>query len=229
MTADVRPSAHTTGTTPPADDALSWRELARRAALVLLIIVVMAGPAVFVAVRAQEGAANFADDERLGRNRLTAARLDIAPGDRTVPIVGENLAPGDTATGAIEFVNEGTLDLRYSVRAAPVTDADARALAPWVTWQFSWVDAGQPCPRRTSNGRSYGGAQLVDGRFISGNSRTGGDAGDRILGVGGSEVLCLQAVLDIETPNSVQGVTLRTSFVAEAEQLEPNPPSGDGS
>ena len=226
MTTEVLSTPPASGT-PPQDGDTSWTRPVRRIALVALIVLVMAGPAVFVALRAQDGAANFADDERLGRNRLTAARLDIEPGDRTVPIVTRNLAPGDTATGTIEFTNAGTLDLRYSVRVGAASGADARALAPWMTWQFIWIDAGQPCPRAASHGLTLDGAQLVDGRFISGDSRTGGDAGDRILRIGESDVLCMQATLALDAPNSVQGVTLRHACIADAEQLDPSP-NADG-
>ena len=82
--------------------------------IVAVIAVLLVAPVVLIAVRADSGSAAFGDVEQVGRNRLSAATLDIEIGSRTTPITVSDLAPGDLVTGQVEFRNAGTLALRYA-------------------------------------------------------------------------------------------------------------------
>ena len=195
----------------------------RRILLVALAIAVMAGPAVFVAVRSRSGSASFTATERVGRNELTAARLDLVVGSRSVPLIGADLAPGDVRSGSIEFVNGGTTPLRYSVRGAEIDDPAGVSLAPWLRWRLGWADPGADCPAELSEDRvvvELSGDELAAGTFLVGDPRSGDDPGDRTLDVGERDLLCIEVDFDVDAPNDVQAMTLAQPIVAEAEQSE---------
>lgn len=192
---------------------------ARRTLILLVALVVMAGPAVLIGLRAQLGAASFAADERVGRNELSAARVDIAVGSRTVPIVGANLAPGDIRQGSIEFTNVGTVGLRYSVRGDVVTRQRSVDLAQWLQWRVHWSPNDADCTATPGATIALDGVELVRGGAVTGDVAPGADPGDRVLEPGDTDVLCVEVEFDIDAPNSVQSTTLLQPFVAEAEQL----------
>lgn len=190
----------------------------RTALVVIAAFVVMAGPAVIVAVRAQQGSATFSDAEVIGPNRLGAARLDIEVGDRTVPMVGEDLAPGDTRRGSIEFVNEGTIPLRYSMRTLPVEQGTD--LAQWLDWSLWWGGSGTDCTAGAVPPGATGvtGTALASGLAIAGDPASGADPGDRVLAVGATDMLCLEARFSLDAPNDVQGRSITQPFRADAEE-----------
>ena len=188
---------------------------ARRALIVAVLLVVVAGPAVLIAVRAEDGASSFAADEPVGRNELSAARVDIEVGDRTVPIVARNLAPGDVHRGSIEFANAGTVDLRYVVRGGVTSQGPSEDLARWLRWRAHWAAPGAECTHVTA-----AAIVVVDGADVAAGATLSSDgaATDRVLPPGGSDLLCLEVAFDLGAPNAVQATDFVQSFVAEAEQ-----------
>ncbi|MEM1333739.1 MAG: hypothetical protein AAGG08_09800 [Actinomycetota bacterium] len=199
-------------------DTVVMRQL-RSVVVVAVVLVVMAGPAIFIALRAAQGSAEFADDETIGDNLITAARVDIGIGTRTVPLVGANLAPGDVRRGSIELTNDGTVGLRYALRGEEV-GASNRELASWMTWRAQWAGPSAACPSTLgAEATVIDGAVLGAGGPLLGDAATGPDPGDRVLRPGERDLLCLEVSLDLAAPNSVQSGSIVQPIVAEAEQL----------
>jgi hypothetical protein len=60
------------------------------------------------------------------------------------------------------------------------------------------------------------------GRALFGNPTQGAQAGDRSLGAGANEDLCVRASLPIGTGNAFQGATTTVTFLFQAEQTKNN-------
>ena len=58
---------------------------------------------------------------------------------------------------------------------------------------------------------------------IIGNVAQGAQAGDRALGVAGSEVLCFNVSLPIATGNAFQSLSSTATFTFQSEQTANNP------
>jgi hypothetical protein len=203
----------------------------RRTRLVVLAAIsamLFAAPAVVIAWRADRGSASFGDGEQVGRNRISSATVDIEPGSSTVPLRGEKLAPGDVTTGAIEVVNAGSVPVRYSITMTGAPAGEASELARWLTWEFSWADAGASCPSGAGRGTgpvspgvvTIAGTEVVDRAAlpVAGDPAEGLDPGDRELDVDGREVLCVVVSLSLDAPNEVQSSSFSQDFVVSAEQ-----------
>ena len=196
------------------------RDRLRSTVIVLAVIAALSAPAIFVVASARQSSASFGDNEQVGRNDLSAARLDIEVGASSEPIVGFDLAPGDVRRGSLELVNDGTIDLRYALASTRIQDAAPLSLARWLVWTFSWSD-GRACTDIPADGRdaiTVTGSDLAAGRSVAGDPTVGADPGDRVLASGESDLLCLQVSFAIEATNDVQSTTISQEFVARAEQ-----------
>jgi hypothetical protein len=132
------------------------------------------------------------------------------------------MAPGDLVTGEIEFVNAGTVALRYAVTVATVADD---GLGAWLTWRFRAVAGDESCPS-TAQWRSEfaGAAGQIRGvsasrTAVMGDVAPGPDEGDRLLEVGASDRLCAAVVVAIDAPNSVQDANTEVLITGHGEQL----------
>jgi hypothetical protein len=201
----------------------------RRTRLVVLTIVsamVVAAPVAVVAWRADRGSASFGDGEQIGRNRISSATVDIEAGALTVPVRGENLAPGDVTLGVIELVNAGSVPLRYSVAMTGTSDPEAASLARWLTWEFSWAESGASCPSAAARRAGTPVAIRVDGSdlvdrasmAVVGDPTEGLDPGDRELDIDERDLLCVAVTLSLDAPNDVQSMSFSQDVVVNAEQ-----------
>lgn len=225
MSADpaVRPPVGTDRSAAETAAAAPTRRRGRIVATTLVVAAVVGAPTLVLAWRSERGGASFGDSEQVGRNRLAAATLDIEVGDRTTPLIGERVAPGDLLTAAIELVNAGTVPLRYALTVSARGEA---ALGPWLTWSFTPAVAGV-CPS-VAAWRSGGvpdatvvaGDRLLDVAVpVLGDPAPGADPGDRVLAIDAREQLCVAMEVDLSAPNSVQDATAELTVVANAEQL----------
>jgi hypothetical protein len=195
----------------------------RLTVLVVLAALVVAAPTVLIALRADRGSAAFGDEERMGRNRIASATVDIAVGEHSVPITASGIAPGDLTAGAAEFFNAGSVPLVYAVTAR----ASVGELAPYLTWWFSIAEHGSICPTASEWERQPPANRIeLDGRALAGdgalplvgNAASGRDPGDRMLDLGEADLLCVAVALAVDAPNGVQDTTTAIEFVAHAEQ-----------
>lgn len=189
----------------------------RVALLALIVLVIVVSPTAMIVLRATRGSAAFGDAEPVGRNRVAAATLDIAIGERTVPIRADGLAPGDSVAGTIDLVNAGTIPLRYSVSVSGTT---SNGLGAWLTWSFAPApERGCPSAETWATDPPPGALTVEGGRFTAGATVPLLDG--RVLDVGEGELLCLTADFALGAPNAVQATTTELVFAVAAEQLAP--------
>ena len=187
--------------------------------LVALVAVLLAAPVTLIVMRAGSGSAAFGDVEEVGRNRISAATLDIEVGSRTAPISVSNLAPGDLVGGQVEFRNAGTLRLRYGLTAA----ADAAEIADELTWWFLIPDRDS-CPTTTAwRSRPAGAIELAGATVVAGvevlSVSNAGALPARELDVDERDLVCLAVEFALDAPNAAQSTTVRLDLTAAAEQL----------
>jgi len=209
----------------------------RRRLLAALVVtaglLALAGP-VLVLTGAARGRAQSSGDPfgaGLGADgRLSAATLDVEAGQRTAPIAVGALAPGDRATGSIEIVNAGELPLHYALLVSP----QGETVESWLRWDL-WLAPARGCggatPEPSDPGLFRAGA-VLDGTgeiALIGRSDPGFDPGDRVLGVGQRELLCLAVTLPLDAPDAVQGAAVTPRFVAAAEHHLVGASAADGS
>lgn len=142
-------------------------------------------------------------------------KLSATPG--TTAITFANMAPGDKLTAPITVTNTGTAPARYSVLST--TDADFLAAQLDLTVKTGVGSCDNKGFALTGTA-VYRAADLgsVAGTKVIGDSATGAQAGDRTLATEGSEVLCAQILLPLETGASYQRRTTTATFTFNAEQ-----------
>ncbi len=193
----------------------------RAVVAVALAAIVVFGPIAIVAW-SDRGSASFGDQETVGRNRIGAATVDLAIGERTVPLRAVGMAPGDLVTGEIEFVNAGTVALRYAVTVTSVAD---EGLGAWLTWRFRAVAPDESCPSAAQWRGEFAGAAggirsiTASPTAVMGDVAAGPDEGDRVLEVGASDRLCAAVAVAIDAPNSVQDASTEVRITGHGEQL----------
>ncbi|MEZ5410634.1 MAG: hypothetical protein R2761_21585 [Acidimicrobiales bacterium] len=202
------------------------------AALVVAVgLAALAGPVVVLTGAARGRAQPSGDPFGAGLGadgRLSAATLDVEAGQRTAPVTVGALAPGDRATGSIEIVNAGDLPLHYALLLSPT----GQPVESWLRWDL-WLGPARGCgggtPGPTDPDLLLSGAVLDGGGPIAllGRPDPGFDPGDRVLGVGQRELLCLAVFLPLDAPDAVQGQAVTPRFVAAAEHHLPG--AGPGS
>ena len=154
--------------------------------------------------------AYFSDEETSTGNTFKAGTLDLAlTGGTPLPFQvtsSPGMAPGDTVTGTVTVINNGTLELRYAMTTTP---DDGSILDEQLT-----VVITDPTP-----------TQLYSGALSSaviGNPAQGAQAGDRVLTAGASEVLTFTVTLPANSDNTYQGLSCTVNFVFNAEQTANN-------
>lgn len=199
-------------------------------AIAAAVAVVVLGPALVVAIRAERGAASFGDRVDVGMNHVSSAEVSVELGNRTVLVTDPNLAPGDQVVGRFELVNTGTVPVHFSVEAV----ATNSPLASWLTWRFVWSPDDETCPVFDTSRAPAPGELTIDGPVLAaaaaplfGDPAPGVQPGDRSLAIGERDVLCLVAALSIDAPNSVQSRRLDQQFRIHAEQ-DLTTPENDG-
>lgn len=218
MTATSMSSARAVDT--PSADTVDPHRRVKTAVITLILVAAVVTPGILAARAAEQGSASFGDNERVGRNSLSAARLDIEIGAQSVPISSSDLAPGDLLTGSIELVNEGTVPLRYSIVAQATGGIQERLLAQSLEWQFFWSPDDRTCDSGIAEeSTTLSGRAVTDGAAVAGDPATGADPGDRILQPDERDLLCIEMSFALNAPNTVQATRYSQGFTAFGEQL----------
>lgn len=204
----------------------------RTIVIAVVAALAVAGPMLVVGLGADRGAASFGDTERVGRNRLASATVDVAAHPAVAAVRAENIAPGDVVTGVVELSNDGTIALHYSLG---VEGSAAPALDPWLTWWFAVHPVSDGCPltpRTLAALATFGSAaEAVATDWIEVTAADLGRAGTvalvgegaerleaRTLDVGETELLCVVVTLPLGVPNTAQDASAMLTVRVDAQQ-----------
>ena len=128
------------------------------------------------------------------------------------------MAPGNKVTAPITVTNAGTLEQRYSVTSLTTGSAPLAARL-----RFTIKTGVTAC---TNGGFGMGGIAVYGpgvlgttaGTNVIGDSAVGPQAGDRMLALDASEVLCAQVELPVDSDNSFKSLTAGMTLTFNAEE-----------
>ena len=156
----------------------------------------------------------FTSDDSSSQSGFTTGTVVIdAPGTSwavTTPSPA-NAAPGDDFFIGVPVANEGTLELRYAVELAATADTPSSSLLDFLSYELYVPAPAATAVTCTAAGTAAltpltsGALNVSDPIKAVGDKATGPDTGDRVLGVGGDETLCLKVLFDIDADDTVQG------------------------
>ncbi|HXI80218.1 MAG TPA: hypothetical protein VNM34_05295 [Verrucomicrobiae bacterium] len=147
----------------------------------------------------------------------------IGDGPRFSLPVG-SLDPGQKSRGRQVVLNDERAPLRYALRSASIND-DHKSVREALEVTIRTADLGTgsagTCDR-------FDGTKLYDGplgadRAGFGDVQMGSQPGDRILGPGEREALCIEIRMRSDAGNEYQGATTSTTWTIAAEQEAGNP------
>lgn len=170
---------------------------------------------------------------------ISTGTVDLAVGATSFTLEPGGMAPGDTAYSPVAVDNAGSLELRYAVEYRAETLATGPSPAPTLADPVTPRSLGtvvQLAIFRTDTCTAQGVAGLTplgsaDGAVtplsetfvpLVGNPGTGPDEGDRALGAGTAEALCVRVHLPIGADNSYQDTALALALRMQAEQVANN-------
>ncbi len=139
--------------------------------------------------------------------------LGLAPAGTLITFSG--MVPGDAVAGPLEIANGGTGALRYSM-TSEATDLDGKHLLDVLMLA---VERRSGCDGAVLETIYSGPIGLA----AFGDPAPGLDPGDRALGSGSSEVLCLSAMLPVGTDFLYGGAASTATLTFWAEQTAGNP------
>ena len=190
----------------------SKRKLALTAAILVLITGFLASTvlAVFTDLTTNDG------------NSFSSGTVDLTVSPATAAVTLANMAPGDRVTEPLDVTNSGLLDLRYAVESTTTEDTLASALELTVKTGVTNCTPGG----FASSGTVVAGPVALGSTAtaaVLGDVAQGADAGDRNLGPGATETLCLDVALPLATDNTAAGLTPTATFSFRSEQTTGNP------
>jgi hypothetical protein len=149
----------------------------------------------------------------------------VAIGDGShfsLPVAG--LDPGQKRRGRQVVHNDEHAPLRYALRSVSIND-DHKGVRDVLQVTIRTADLGSgsagTCDRFDGS-RLYNGPLGADSAGF-GDAEMGGQPGDRILGPGEREALCIEIRMRSDAGNEYQGATTSTTWAIAAEQEAGNP------
>jgi len=173
----------------------------------------------------------FTSEDDSSRSGFLSGTIQIEAGTTAWTTSPGNAAPGDTYFVTIPVENSGTLQLRYAVElsaSAQSASSGPSDLLDYLTYSiFAGLTEAQCSTAGVSAATAASSAVLSSApiHFAIGSQAVGHQSvngGDRVLPVGGSEVLCLRVAYSIDADNSVQGASADLAFNFYAEQTANN-------
>ena len=160
----------------------------------------------------------WTDSAGVTGNTFTTGSVDISTSPVSALVTYSGMAPGDTVTAPLTVSNAGNLQLRFAMTTSitgstTLSDGLELQIKSGVT---TCSNAGF-----STDGTSLYNSTLTAGAL--GSATQGGQAGDRTLNAGASEVLCFQVRLPSTAGNGLQGLTTTATFTFAAEQTTNNP------
>jgi predicted ribosomally synthesized peptide with SipW-like signal peptide len=163
----------------------------------------------------------FTDQAEVGGNTFAAGTVDISATPVSALVTMGNMTPGDQVTDELTVTNSGSLAMRYAVESTTSGDPDldedlVLTVKSGVT---SCTDADWGVDGDVVYSGRLGSASAD---AVIGDKSTGGQAGDRELAAGQSEVLCVNVTLPAGS-TLVQGMSTEAILDFYAEQTSNNP------
>lgn len=159
----------------------------------------------------------WTDSDSVGANAFSTGSVTLSTNPTTALVTFSGMTPGDSVTAPVTVSNDGTMQLRYSVRttiSGSTTLSDGLTLA---------IKSGvTTC---TNAGFGSSGTSLYSGALTSGavgSNSQGAQAGDRQLNASANETLCFQVSLPSSAANSLQSLSTTATFVFDSEQTANN-------
>lgn len=179
------------------------------------LLIVAVGLALSSMSAATGSLALFTDSAVVGGNQFVSGEIDIDATPATALVTYTDMMPGDSVTGTLTVSNAGGAELRYAMTSAS-TNVDGKNLLDVLSLEVR--TQGTSCA-------AFDGSPLYSGAVGAaafGDPSAGGQAGDRTLSGGASEVLCFKASLPSGTGDPYQNAATTTTFTFEAEQTANN-------
>jgi len=162
----------------------------------------------------------FTDSETVPGNTFTTGTVDISTSPTSAVVAMPAMVPGDQVTAPLTVNNLGTLALRYAVTSNTTEDTLAGALVLTIKSGVSTcTDGGFGADGAVEYAGILG---TIAGTAIIGDNTQGDDTGDRVLGAGTNEILCVNVSLPLAA-TAGQGTTTTATFTFDAEQTTNNP------
>ena len=161
----------------------------------------------------------------VGGASRTRASSDVPAGHPwtfSLPIGG--LVPGETVRSREVVVNSESMAVRYSLTSAS-TDDDRKGLRDVLRVTIKTGDLGSASAATCEH---FDGPTLYEG-YLGANTAGFGDVlmgaqpGDRHLGPGQRETLCVELGMPLDAGNQFQGATTSTTWTIVLEQEAGNP------
>lgn len=191
-----------------ARSAAEASKVARVVLIGALVLTALAGPILLVLSTASS--ATFRSELPVDGNRLEAAEIQIDLGASAASTRIANLAPGDVRTWLIDISNDGASTLRYALETTTDTPTLGAALLVSVHGDGTCSGAGSQLSLQVPLGGT-------SPRALLGSTTPGDQQGDRVLGVGETERLCVRVELPRDAGNEFQGLETRHTVIAVAE------------
>ncbi len=166
----------------------------------------------------------FTDSDTVDSNTFSTGTISLSTNPTSAAISFVNMLPGDQVTDDLVVTNDaGSAQLRYALSSV-ATNADSKGLKDLLVLTVKTGVTGTACANFGSSGTVLytGDLDSSAGKLIGDNAQ-GGQAGDRVLGVGANETLCFRAELPLSTGNSYKSATTTATFTFDAEQTANNP------
>jgi hypothetical protein len=163
----------------------------------------------------------FTDSASIDGNNFAFGTVSIATNPSTAPLFSLPAAlPGDSFTGPLAVKNDGTMQMRYAVESLTTDDVTAAALG--LTVKSGVADCSAAGFGASGTTLYTGVLGTVAGTKVFGDKATGTQGGERVLGAGAQDDLCVQVNVPKAVDNSFQGDGTVTQFKFFAEQTANN-------
>jgi hypothetical protein len=192
-----------------------------------LLLLTFAATVTVSAIGAGGVSAALLNDADIAGAMFTPEAIALDTGQvRVRTLTNENLMPGDVVTGWVDVENSGSNELRYSLSAvsAGVSGPHGGMLSAVLVVEVRTIDALTPLVKCDDfDGTVLQSAEALGVSNVMFGSLSPTDGrGDRILGAGASETLCVRVTLPVATGDAYQGATAVTTFTFDAEQTRGN-------
>jgi hypothetical protein len=197
---------------------LGRRRLVRTAAILAIVAV---GVPLCLSQLGSTSLARFGASEPLGPNELAAATLSVKPGAGTVPLSVIGMTPGDSVSGRVDLVNDGSLPLRYSLELSLPDSTNGSSLLAEALHVELWHATNCGTAPPTVSAILVPNRPLASATQLFGDPAPGQDPGDRPISVGRVDTICYRVRLPTEVANGAQSQRLTQAFVVRAEHAVP--------